>query len=73
MIVVSILHGIPSWHTGDLSIHKRLVEFWQGHNIQALANKIFKMIIPLSAECDVIANEVDSKTCCNRYVICMKS
>jgi len=23
----------------DLSIHKRLVEFWQGHNIQALANK----------------------------------
>jgi len=41
-------------HDGDLSIHKRLVEFWQGHNIQALANKVFKMIIPRSAECDVI-------------------
>ena len=29
------------------------------------------MIIPRSIKCDVIANEVDLKPCCNRYVICV--
>ena len=78
-------HRDIAWNF-DLSIHKRLVKFRQGHSIQALANKVsemignqeqnkvwISMIISRSVAVSLlIDNRVNLKPCCNYYVICMK-